>query len=193
VTPTSGTARWARGGTVGLTATGLAMGGHAGGGGGTPSALPLLLLAALAVLGSVGLSGRRWGVGPLLGVLLSVQFAHHVAFGGHTGSPMTLARHQHGAAAHQVMTTHPLGWRMVGAHVLAALVTALVLRRGETWFWRLAALGSAPLRALWLLHLPLAVPSTPAPSRVARGAMFLQPRLLVLAQPRRGPPASLAV
>lgn len=199
--PTRGTARWARGATVGLTATVLALAGHASGGGGVPPVLPVLLLTGLAVLGSVGLSGRRWSAGPLIGVLLTVQVAFHVAFGDHvhaafgepTGSPSTLSPHLRHGVMHAGLAAHSLGWRMVSAHILAALVTALLLRRGEAWCWRLAALAvAAPLRALQLSHGPLAAPSTPPTSRVGRAAPFLRSQLLVLAAPRRGPPAALA-
>jgi hypothetical protein len=191
---TSGAARWARGGTVGLTAAGLALLGHVVGGGEAPPTTPLLLLTLVAVLGSVGLSGRRWSIGTLLGVLLCAQAAFHVAFGDQTTQPSGTSAHLHHGAASAAMSTHPMGWRMAGAHLMAVLVTALLLRRGEAWCWQLAALFATPARVLRLCAAPTApiTPSAPSAVRVEHTSMFGQARLLVLAQSRRGPPVARA-
>ncbi|MGZ4614787.1 MAG: hypothetical protein ACXV4A_04445 [Actinomycetes bacterium] len=180
--PMSGTARWARGATVGSSATGLALAGHLLGGGVTPPVLPLLVLAALAVASSIGLSGRRWSLPPLLGVLLGAQVSFHVVFDGAAPS------HRHAVVGH-VMTGHTLGWQMVAAHLLATLATALLLRRGEAWCCRLVGVLADPLRATRQLTTPVAV-GVAAPSvAVPRAGTFWQSRWLVLSQSRRGPPA----
>lgn len=194
IVPTSGSARWARGSTVGLTATGLAMTGHAVGGGSAPPAMPLAILITGAVLGSVGLSGRRWTLGLLLGVLLTAQGAFHVAFGPAATAPTTGSTPSwHSGSAGHVAVAHQLGWGMVGAHLVAALLTALLLRRGETWCWRLAALIASPMRTAQLLAAPVAVPPVPSAVGVDHGPMVRPASRLVHSQARRGPPPALAV
>jgi hypothetical protein len=189
--PTRGTARWGRGGTVGLAAIGLALLGHVIGGGIAPPTIPLLVLALLAVLCSVGLSVRRWSLGALFGVLVCVQGAFHVAFGDLTTRAADSTSHLHHGVP--VMAAHPLSWRMVVSHLLAVLVTGLLLRRGEAWCWQLAALFGTRVRAVRLLAASVAAPDLPRTCRAEHGPMVLQARLLVLSQARRGPPASLAV
>lgn len=192
--PTSGTARWARGSTVGLTATGLALAGHAVAGGGTPPALRLAVLTVVAVLISVGLSGRRWNLGLLLAVLLTAQGAVHVAFGDLTNAAAARAStHLHPGGAVHGMVVDPAGWHIVGAHLLAALLTALLLRRGEAWCWWLVAMVATPLRAVRLLSVSVAPAAATPTVGVERRPMFRQIRLLMLSQARRGPPAAPAV
>jgi hypothetical protein len=181
--PTSGWLRVARGAVVGVTAMGLSVGGHLVGGGSLPTPTTAATLLALAVAGSVALSGRRWTVSALLSVLLGVQVVCHVALAGHAGSH--LANHQqvaHGASA-----------SMVVAHVLAALVTAVVLSRGESWCWRLVALLSRPVQVVRLFcartHPGFAARSLPP---AVGSPAVLRSLLLAYAQPRRGPPVLLA-
>jgi hypothetical protein len=82
---------------------------------------------------------------------------------------------------------------MLVAHLLAALVTALLLRQGESWCWRLMALLSRPV------HVVRAFGTSSVPDlgvRSVRPGNGLLPVLRSLqladAQPRRGPPALLA-
>jgi hypothetical protein len=181
---TAGVTRWLRGAAVGLSATALALGGHALGGGGMPPEAPLVACALVTVLGSVALSGRRWTLMPLLGVLLGVQAAFHVAFGGVTAA----ANQGHPGAHHAAMAAHGAGWGMSAAHVAAGLLTGLLLRHGEDLCWRLVALLSRPLRVVRVLTHP--APADLAPHRIVGPAVPLARRwMLAYVAPRRGPPA----
>jgi hypothetical protein len=182
--PTSGAPRLGRGAVVGVTAMGLALAGHVAGGGSLPTPTSAGALLALSVAGSVALSGRRWTLSALLVMLLGVQVVFHVAFGGHP-SAAGFAAHRHAA--------HSLGVSMVSAHLLAALTAALLLRRGESWCWRLVALLSRPVQIARVFG------AHPVPASAARSVQSpdrplpaLRSLLLADAQPRRGPPAVLA-
>jgi hypothetical protein len=181
---TAGLTRWLRGAAVGLSATALALGGHALGGGGMPPAAPLVACALVTVLGSVALSGRRLTLPPLVGVLLGVQAAFHVAFGGVT-APATQG---HPGAHHAVTAAHGAGCGMSAAHVAAALLTGLLLRHGEDLCWRLVALLSRPLRAVRVLTH--SAPADLVPHRLVGPVLALaRGWMLVDVAPRRGPPA----
>jgi hypothetical protein len=149
----------------------LAALGHAVAGGGFPDAAALLSTAAL-IGGSVsGLARRRRTAGGIFGVLLASQLAFHLCF--------VVAGHEH----HAVDLT-----RMVGFHLAAAAIAALVMARGDaalfvllSWFGRLVPTAGAP------------IPSPPGGSQCLRPAdldPMVSPALL---QPisRRGPPPAL--
>jgi hypothetical protein len=78
---------------------------------------------------------------------------------------------------------------MTTAHVAAAVLTGLLLRRGEAWCWQLALLVTGPVRAVRLFASP-PPPATPVwrPVSDDRRPSLLS-LLLVYAAPRRGPPA----
>jgi hypothetical protein len=182
--PTSGVLRLLRGTTVGATAMGLALAGHVAGGGTLAASATSVAVFCLAVAGGVALSGRRWTLAELLTVLLGVQVVFHIAYGNHAmGSVAVL----HGHAAHGVSASMLLG------HLLAALGAALVLRRGESWCWRLVALLGRPVLAVRAFD-DLAVPDVGlGPARTVESRLpVLRSLLLADAQPRRGPPALLA-
>jgi hypothetical protein len=166
---TAGVGRWLRGSAVGLCATALAIAGHALEGGPAPAVPVTAGLAVVAVLVSVALSRVRWCLGSLLGVLTAAQLVFHVALAG------------------GVMGTGA-GWSMVAGHSAAALITALVLRRGEDACWQVADIVTRPARAL---RAVLVVPPGFAP--VLRWFEYVgtfRSRLaLVYAAPRRGPPS----
>jgi hypothetical protein len=182
--PTSGALRLTRGAAVGATAMGLALAGHVAGGGSLPMSTTVVALLGLSVAGSVALSGRRWTVSALLTVLLGVQVVFHVAFGEHPAGA-DLTSHQHAA--------NSLSASMVLAHVLAAGTAALLLRRGESWCWRLVALLSRPVHAARVFD-ERALPASPSRSvQLTDGPLpVLRSLQLADAQPRRGPPALIA-
>jgi hypothetical protein len=162
---------------------GLSVGGHVVAGGSLPASATAVTLLGLAVAGSVALSGRRWTVSSLVSVLLGVQVVCHVALAGHAAGHLATGSH----AAHGVSAS------MVVAHVLAALVTAALLSRGESWCWRLVALLSRPVHVarLFTARTPRALGARSLPPAV--GSLAVQRCLLLVdAQPRRGPPALLA-
>jgi hypothetical protein len=125
----------------------------------------------VAVLICVALSRVRWGLGSLLVVLAAAQLVFHVALAG------------------GVIDTGA-GWSMVAGHSAAALLTAVVLRRGEDACWLVAYLVAGPARAL---RADVVVRSTFAP--VLRWFVYDGERRsrwsLVYAAPRRGPPSLL--
>jgi hypothetical protein len=165
---TGGIGRWLRGTAVGLCATALATAGHALEGGPAPAVPVTIALAVLAVLVSVGLSRGRWGLGSLLVVLSAAQMVFHVALAG------------------GVADTGP-SWSMLAGHSAAALITAVVLHRGEDACWRVADIVARPARALRVVSV------APGFAPVVRGFAYggtRRPRLcLVYAAPRRGPPS----
>lgn len=183
--------RVVRGGVVGVTTSSLAWLSHSLAAGMSLQLSHLLWVLAFAVPVSIALSGRRWTLPSLLTVLLGGQVAFHLTFAGmyHAsgGSALPTGMHVHvpvGAIA--AMGDGSIGVRMLLAHSVAALVTALVLRRGEDWCWALTALmtrpwASGPVRGLPLasMRLRLGVPM------VAHAQHEL---LLSGSQPRRGPP-----
>jgi hypothetical protein len=166
---TGGFGRWLRGSVVGLSATALATAGHALEGGPEPAVPVTAGLVVAAVLVSVALSRVRWRLGTLLGVLAAAQLVFHVALAGGVADT--------GA-----------GWSILAGHSAAALITALVLRRGEDACWRVADIVTRPARAL---RAVLVVPPGFAP--VLRGFEYagtLRSRWsLLYAAPRRGPPS----
>jgi hypothetical protein len=171
-----------RGTAVGATATGLALAGHLAGGGSLPPVFTSFAVFGLAVAGSIALSGRPWTLAELLTLLLGVQVFFHVAFGNHAMSP--------GAYGH---AAHSLSALMVTAHLVAALVAALLLRRGETWCWRLTAFLRRPVQVVQAFA-SVSVPDVVLTSLGAGDGQVRSLRSLLLAdaQPRRGPPALLA-
>lgn len=194
---TSGALRWARGGVVGISATGLAYVGHLLAMGARTSTESLLLLMVAAVVVGVSLSGQRWTLPSLLSVLLGAQALLHYAFAGmgpssgHGGMQMASSiTAPADISAMGAMAGHP-GWTMMFAHVLAALVTAILLRRGEDWCWRLVGLVARPLVAGAFWPAPVSRGSGPRPALDVAVPLF-RTQLLADAQPRRGPPWVLA-
>jgi hypothetical protein len=178
-----GVLRSVRAAVVGLSASGLALLGHLGAGG---TALPpgQLVLAVLAVLVvSLTLSARRWTVGPLLALLLGSQALFHVAFSGVDAAHVHGGQHEMSESA---MPGHPWLLMLVG-HGVAALLTALLLRRGEDWLWGLVALLTRAWRvARVAAQQPVGGPRTRAMSRSGDVRVVLG--LLEHAVARRGPP-----
>jgi hypothetical protein len=155
----------------------------------------------------VALSGRRWTLAPLLTMLLGGQVLLHVAFAtpassavlerstGHAGmgSASGAAANVDGAMtgmAGMGLGDHT-GWLMLGGHLLAAVLSALVLRRGEEWSWRLLDLVTGPIRGAALELSPLPTPPHRpfAPTRVRP---VPRSRLLADVASRRGPPQAYA-
>lgn len=181
---TLGLGRWLRGAAVGASATCLALAGHVSAGGGIPAAAPFVALSVAAVLGAVSLSGKRWTLPSLLGVLLGAQVVFDLAFAEVTTS--TGHHSTHAAAAHHSMATG--GWGMLVAHGAAAVLTALLLRRGEDACWRAVQALARPVSVIRAFRAPR-VPTPFSPPR-AEGyhVVVLRSLLLVCAAPRRGPP-----
>jgi hypothetical protein len=90
----------------------------------------------------------------------------------------------------QAMTPHA-----VAAHVVAALVAAWWLRRGEAALWSLLrwAVAFVPGLVAWWRHAPAPLPdrTTGHPGRTAADAAPLRQLLLRHAVSRRGPPTPI--
>ncbi|MGP9682468.1 hypothetical protein [Brachybacterium sp. AOP3-A1-3] len=86
--------------------------------------------------------------------------------------------------------------RMLLWHVIAAVVTALVLHRGESMVMGSFTLVARLLRVLTRHRVPSSAPALvlPAPARVLRVAVPVRPRRRAVLSPqlRRGPPLVLA-
>jgi hypothetical protein len=178
-----GALRAIRAAFVGLSASGLALLGHLAAGGAAPPPGQLVLLVLVVLLVSLALSGGRWTVGPLLAVLLGSQALFHVAFGG------AGAAHVHGGqhlADQSAMHGHPWLLMLVG-HGAAALLTAVLLRRGEDWLLGLVALLARAWRVVCVAaEEPVAAAGSGAVSRSGDVPAVLD--LLEHAVARRGPP-----
>ena len=167
---------------VGLSASGLALLGHVAAGGAAPPAGQLTLAIGAVLVVSRALSVRRWTLGPLLAVLLGSQALFHVAFSG-AGAAIHVHGGQHMASASS-MPGHS-GLPMLVGHTVAALATALLLRRGEDWLWSLVALLARAWRVVCVAaEGPVA--RARAMSRAGDVPALLQ--LLEHAVARRGPP-----
>lgn len=164
--PDRGMPRLARTLVFTLTALGLAVGGHAGGGGGVPQPVVYLLVGPIIALLSLWLSGRQRGVWALLTVLVPLQAGLHVLF--HTahastspglvsvshhppmslpapnwGTPLTADQHLFTGAsdASALAGMHDSAGMlpspaMVFGHLVAIALTAWVMAKGEQALWR---------------------------------------------------------
>ena len=174
-TPTRGATRIARAAAFGVATLTLATGAHILAGGALPSLMVLASLTLPLTTAAVLLTSRRCGPLLLLGSLATAQVLLHETL-------MTLAAHapgdltpaglggHHGA---HVSTPGADGWSvaMTAAHVVATVVTALVLARGEQALWQLVSrllptlpriprvLSCGPRQAPALLSLPVFRPS----------------------------------
>ncbi|MGZ4429752.1 MAG: hypothetical protein ACXVXC_13450 [Nocardioidaceae bacterium] len=182
--PTAGVLRLARGGVVGTSAVTLSLVAHLLTGGAVPDAVRLAVLTLVATATCVALSGQRWRTPALLAVLLGAQAVFHVAFGGMAHPGMT----HPGMAG---MGGTDAGTAMLAAHVCAAVVVALLLRKGEDTCWRLVDLVTAPWRVADLEPVMLP-PDTGAEATPATAEGPRSPAWLAAVAPRRGPPRLLA-
>lgn len=177
---------------------------HVAGGGAAPGLLGVVLAMAFAGILCVALAGKSLSRVRLGVSVAASQFAFHLLFSLGTGpaaSVMSNAGHGHqhtavlltaGSAPASTMTMHndPSMW---AAHAFAALITVVLLRRGETAFWQLLELA----RTAWVaVAVPrfVAVGSMPVDGTRVRIAIAdlsgLRDLGIVLSgQPRRGPPS----
>jgi hypothetical protein len=119
-------ARLVRGLLVAVWGAGLATTGHVLAGGGVPTQPAVLLLVLLAAAACTALSDREWSFGRLLVALGGVELLVHLAMAASHGAMPAL-----GASG-----ARPSGWTMLGAHAIAALLSAWGLRYGEALYWR---------------------------------------------------------
>ncbi|MFS0868001.1 hypothetical protein AB3M83_11800 [Microbacterium sp. 179-B 1A2 NHS] len=178
--------RAVRGGSAAVVAVLLAATSHTVSGGTAP---PLWLLAAVTLLAwplAVALIGRRPSAARTAAAVSAAQALLHTAFatvgsarprglGAHVHGPLTLASPGEGMS---------IDVAMVAGHVLAAVVTTILLCTGEHLLRGIAD----GLRAL-LPAVPMTLPfPAPAP-RAATGVLRAAgPRVTLSGLSRRGPP-----
>ena len=165
---------------------------HVAGGGGLPA--PALLIAALGLSGvvSVAATGRRVALWRTAIAVNSTQLTTHAVLSvADVGLASPVANGHAHAAMNIATSSHamPMTSAMLVAHLLAATVTVLLLRFGESAFWTVTDAARHALRAV---RLSFSV------SLRTRGRMGLRPLSQIPAAPRpgfaastsqRGPPA----
>ena len=182
-----------RGAVASSVATIFAAVSHTVGGGTAPHPLLILTVAVLLSPLAALLVGTRIRLSGLTGAVLSTQFVFHALFELTGGIAPTglVGGHQHGPIVLELAPgTHPdllsSSPGMLLAHLLAALLTTLLLWRGELLIRAIARWVRT------LLRLPQTAPAHPvaAPANVTRTEAPLLDRLLADCAWRRGPPAS---
>jgi hypothetical protein len=208
VTPTQTRGLWQflRAGVVNSLVIGIAAAAHQGAGGHLP---PLALMAALSAVMMVpvtALSRRRLSFPVLTGILAAGQGFLHVAFNALSGAgphcgPAGVAAHSHHremvipdcaivapAAVTEAVTSGVGPTAMTAAHILATVLTVLLLAKAEAALWQLRD---------WLRPLtqPLRPAGLPRVVNVRVSAVASRPRLAPETRTTapRGPPRSLAL
>lgn len=192
--PVRGAARLLRVGALGGGSLLLATLAHVAGGGQLPAGWLLAVTGLLLGLVAVTLTARRCRFGLLLVALTAQQLALHLLFDaasqvvpGCRSLVMPTDHSWPGVVQDCGMATgmHPTlpGWAMWAAHLLATALTAVLLARGESWWWRAADRVVAVASAA-----PGSRP-TVRPARVSAVSPFTRPALRLggTASPR-GPP-----
>ena len=190
--PATGWRRLVRAVALGGACYGLAIAAHLTGGGGWPGWPVTLMLTGLLGVMSVALTSRRRRTPFVLLVLTGVQTLLHLLFAQVEGAAASCAviagGHHHvttacaPSVAHAAETLPSLP--MAAAHLVATVVTAWLLARGEAWLWRAVdRLLCRPLPRLGPDLAPvLGIRSVTRMPRVARPAPGAP----------RGPPGTLA-
>jgi hypothetical protein len=191
--PTRGGVRVARAAAFGVAALTIAAGAHVAAGGVLPSVTVLALLAVPVTVVAVALTGRRCGPGLLVGSMAAAQILlHETLVALTTQVPGDLAGQMSAASAsamggHAMAHTDGRSVTMTAAHVVATLVTALLLARGEQALWQLVSRLLPTLPCLPRLLLACG----PRPARVLLSVPALRPSLVSGGSGLRGPPARL--
>lgn len=217
--------RLVRGGTAASIATAVALGGHLAGGGAMPAWLGILVPWWLAVAVCTLLAGTRFSLARMgVAVLASQALFHglfsagtpgdpgralvdppgsHLGHGAGHGAGGVVGHGAHGdggegvasVADHALHGSHS-DLRMLLLHVLAAMVTAVLLQHGESVLMRCARLALSVLAVLahppLLLLITLLVPERPARPLPAAPHLLHAQRAVLTPQLRRGPPVVLA-
>ncbi len=209
-------ARFARGWIVALFSTFVAALSHASAGGAVPSIVAIVVSLAFAGIICIGLAGRTLSLGRMAVSVLVSQLIFHglFSFGGPGGaltvSPSSASAGAAGAGAHEhgpIGVLADLGAAPVGhgaghdhvvwmwvAHSVAALITIVALRHGETAFWGLFCTVRLGIRSLFQALAGVLVgatlPGIPRSSATTARVFTPRDRALVFSRMRhRGPPA----
>ena len=175
---------------------------HVLAGGAFPELAGILVPFGLAVIIGLPLAGRLRSLPRLIAAVLISQLLYHWLFvlgagssgvlatdagahAGHGGAPLLVGAIPEAAAADLMM------W---ASHGLAALVTILLIRRGDTALLGLRRLVMLLARAILPAQPRTAPLAVAAARRTSAGAPVREPMLLLLAETvtRRGPPRTRA-
>jgi len=192
--PTSLRWRVLRSAAFAAVATSLAAVGHILGGGDLPDVAMLVPGAGTIGLVCTGLAFRRGTLPAIIGLMAGCQLAFHLLFGAgmHASQHPSVGAGWTGAM-HRTTGTGPwsVSVAMVGFHVVAGVLSAAVLAKGEAALFGLfAALRRIvrPVKVTFPVHLP--------PRWTASFPAVLPRRptgTLLTTSPRRGPPAVVKV
>lgn len=206
----NGWVRVVRGTAAGTLATAFALLFHLAAGGQMPGRLGVVVPLVLSVFVGVTISPRRLSAVSLTLSALISQYLFHWLFvlGVGPGSAQGPAQSHHGHQGHHAIDLsvsavetdgghgghdHGGEWMWL-AHVVAAVLTAVVLHRGEVLARQLGLWGHLMLRRL-LRRVPRAAPVRACPRLVLRperldlGAQQWRPGV----PPSRGPPPALVL
>jgi hypothetical protein len=190
--PTRGAVRVARAVAFGVAVLTIAAGAHVAAGDVLPSVTVLALLAIPVIVAAVALTGRRCGPVLLVGSMAAAQVVLHETLVALTAQVPGDMAGQMSAASASAMGGHAVahtdGWSvtMTAAHVVATLVTALLLARGEQALWQLVSrlLPTLPC-------IPRLLACGPRQAPVLLGVPASRPSLVSGGSGLRGPPARL--
>lgn len=216
--------RLVRGGVAATLATAVAVGGHVVGGGVMPSWFGVAFPWWLSVTVCTVLAGSQFSLPRMMAAVLGSQALFHTLFivgtpvtspvamvdppGAHlghglhhgaeatTGAVVPHTTHSADAFAEHALHGSHSGTQMLIAHVLAAVVTALLLHRGETILFRCFGVARQLLASLrWHLGVErvrvFSLPPRRGPAVFAAHLLHTQ-RAVLSPQLRRGPPVVLA-
>lgn len=186
-TPTRGAWRRVRAALLTVTTLGLAVAAHAAGGGHLPTWWALVALAVPTTCVGVLVTARRLSGPVVLGVLGGGQLLLHLGLSalatGHCGT-LVANHHDVVVGACTAGEPHTTNAWMLTTHVVATLLTAVLLARGEQALW-------AVLDRLAPLVVALVLPVPPVRIRLRQweNPVVPRPRSAVAVVPvRRGPP-----
>jgi hypothetical protein len=190
--PTRGATRWARAAAFGVGVLTIAAGAHVAGGDALPSLTVLALLAIPVTVAAFALTSRRCGLALLLGSMAAAQvLLHQTLMALATPVPGDMPGQMSATSAsamggHAMAQAEGRSFTMTAAHVVATVVTAWLLARGEQALWQLVSrlLPALPGESVVVGH---GCPQTPAPADVPA----LVPSLVSGGVGLRGPPVRL--
>jgi len=187
-------ARLTRGLVAAVFSTVVAAGSHTLAGGDAPGTLAFAVTLAFAAVTCVILTGKRLSLPRLAFAVGLSQFAFHGLFsalGGFAAPVIARSHHDMGTMSGLAdASSHHTSALMWFAHGVAALLTVLALRFGESAFWSLRALAGRVIRKL-VAFSPTALPAPG--TRTPAAARLFAPRFFDLhssALRYRGPPVS---
>lgn len=165
---------------------------HTLGGGDAPAPVTIALTLAFAVPLCIALVGRRLPVVRLAAAVVLSQVLFHLLFTLSEGTSAVAIPHLHGGAVHLPPMLGHAPQQMTVSHVVAAVLTTVLLAHGERSARALLAAWRMAVTRWRLLPtpVPLVAPPLPAPSGEPAGR--LSALLVPLGLRHRGPPAFAA-